>query len=183
MPSPESAGNCDVMRGDRHDLLLPRRTDYLIAALGTWIIWLTATGLAAAALSFTGVLEGLGVTGFVRGLGMMPLSVRGIVLIVALQFIIEPVIVRILVHYGLARIAIFMLAHAVVWLALALLPIGQGFGMQGVLREMGWLTLFLLWGGWNWFALALRPLKRALRVDAPAKGLFGAVHLRSRSAS
>ena len=163
------------MRGDRHDLLLPRPTDYLIAALVTWVIWLVATGLAAAALSFTGVLEGLGVSGFMRGLGMMPLSVRGLALIVALQFIIEPVIVRILVYYGLARIAIFMLAHAVVWLALALLPIGQGFGMQGVLREMGWLTLFLLWGGWNWFALALRPLRRALRADPPMPEAFGVI--------
>jgi hypothetical protein len=171
------------MRGDRHDLLLPRPTDYLIAALGTWIIWLVAIGLAEAALSFTGVLEGLGVGGFMRGLGMMPLSLRGLILIVALQFIIEPVIVRILVHYGLARIAIFMLAHAVVWLALALLPIGQGFDMQGVLREMGWLTLFLLWGGWNWFALALRPLRRALYAGPPGSDAFGTIEADSRGFS
>ncbi len=153
------------MPADADGLLLPRPTDYCVAAFGTWIIWLLATGLAAAALSFTGVFAGLKVGGFAQGLGMMPLSGLGLLLLVALQFVIEPVIVRILLRYGLARIAIFMLAHGVVWLALALLPIGLLFGMKGVLREMGWLTLFLLWGGWNWFALALRPLRRARRAE------------------
>ena len=41
-----------------------------------------------------------------------------------------------LLRYGLARIAIYMMLYAVVWLAILVGPLAAVFGMAGILREM-----------------------------------------------
>jgi hypothetical protein len=99
---------------------------------------------------------------------LMLFSGKGLLLVICLEFLVTPLIVRLLLHYGLARIAIYMMVYALIWLGILVCPLGPMFGMTGILRQMGWLTLFLLWGGWNWWALAHRPLRRALQESASA---------------
>ena len=144
--------------------LSPSTGDYVLAAAGTWLLWLVATSIASALVSFTAVPASAGAEAVAMEATLMLFSRTGLVLVVVLEFVIAPIIVHVLLRYGLARIAIYMMLYAVVWLAILVGPLAAEFGMAGILREMAWLTLFMLWGAWNWWALARRPLLRAIRA-------------------
>ncbi len=144
--------------------LSPRRMDYVLAALGAWILWLVAIIVASATITFGIAPESSGAQSAAIEATLMLFSWTGLLLVVTVEFIITPIIVRVLLHYGLSRIAIYMMLYAVIWLGILLGPLASVFGMVGILRQMGWLTLFMLWGGWNWWMLAHRPVARVLRA-------------------
>jgi hypothetical protein len=137
--------------------------DYLFAAAGAWMLWLVGNSVAAAAVNFGTAPEASGADTATLDATLILFSIPGLLLVVVLQFLITPLIVSLLRHYGLARIAIYMMFYALVWLAILVGPLADVFGMVGILRQMGWLTLFMLWGAWNWWALVQRPASRTLR--------------------
>jgi hypothetical protein len=156
------------MQSDASLDLSPSTGDYVLAAAGAWLLWLIATSFASLLVSFAAVPASAGAEAVAMEATRMLFSRTGLLLVVVLEFVITPIIVRVLLRYGLARIAIYMMLYAVVWLAILVGPLAAVFAMAGILREMAWLTLFMLWGAWNWWVLAHRPLLRAIRATARA---------------
>jgi hypothetical protein len=156
------------MQSDASLDLSPSAGDYLLAAAGAWLLWLVATSFASSLVTFAVVPPSAGADAVALEATLMLFSRTGLLLVVVLEFVISPIIVRVLLRYGLARIAIYMMLYAVVWLAILVGPLAAVFGMAGILREMAWLTLFMLWGAWNWWVLAHRPLLRAIRATTRA---------------
>ncbi len=154
--------------------LSPHRMDYLLAALGAWLLWLVAIIVASATITFGIAPESSGAQRAAVEATFMLFSWTGLLLVVCVEFLITPIIVRELLHDGVARNAIDMLFYAVIWVGILLGPLALVFGMVGIMRQMGWLILFMLWGGWNWRMLAHWPVRRVLRsiVDA-ARGTIG----------
>jgi hypothetical protein len=153
------------MPGTRRTVRLSPLADYLFAAAGAWLLWLFANGVVAAAVDFGATPEAFGADTATIEATRMLFSIPGLLLVIVVQFLVTPMIVLLLRRYGLARIAIYMIMYALVWLAILVGPLAAMFGMVGILRQMGWLTLFMLWGAWNWWALVQRPLSR-LRHEA-----------------
>jgi hypothetical protein len=152
------------MQSDASPDLSPSTGDYVLAAAGAWLLWLVATSCASALVTFASVPASAGADAVATEASLMLFSRTGFLLVLILEFVISPMIVHVLLRYGLARIAIYMMLYAVVWLAILVGPLAAVFAMAGILRQMAWLTLFMLWGAWNWWVLAHRPLQRAVRA-------------------